>query len=100
VKPFLLVPLVLLILLACSKTPEPVPDVAAVPEIKKEEQYGKELEEIKRSIRGDIKIKLKKDGKGDYYSWEISGKDASEVLKANDILTKKLSGGPPAKKLE
>ena len=41
-------------------------------------------------MRGDIKIKLKKDGKGSY-SWEISGKDAYEVVKTNDILGKKIN---------
>ena len=82
--------LVLVLLFACSKAPEPVPDVAAVPDIQKEEQYKKELDEIRKSIKGDVKIKLKKDGKGDYYSWEISGKDAAEVLKVNDTLVRKL----------
>jgi outer membrane biogenesis lipoprotein LolB len=78
------------LLFSCSKAPEAVPDAAAKPDIQKEEQYKKELDEIKKTIKGDIKIKLKKDGKGDY-SWEISGKDAAEVLKANDILGKKLN---------
>ena len=82
--------LVLVLLLACSKPPEPVPDVAAVPDIQKEEQYKKELDEIRKSIKGDVKVKLKKDGKGDNYSWEISGKDAAEVLKVNDTLVRKL----------
>jgi hypothetical protein len=53
------------------------------------EQYQKELEDIKKGIRADTKIKLKKDGKGSY-SWEIQGKDAQEVLKVNDTLKKKL----------
>lgn len=53
-------------------------------------QYEKELEEIKKSLKGDIKIKLKKDAKGGY-SWEITGKDANEVLKANETLKKRLS---------
>lgn len=82
--------LVLALLFACSKAPDPVPDVGTTPDIQKEEQYKKELDEIKKTIKGDTKIKLKKDGKGDY-SWEISGKDAGDVLKANDILNKKLS---------
>jgi hypothetical protein len=33
---------------------------------------------------------FKKDAKGSY-SWEITGKDAQEVLKANETLRKKLS---------
>lgn len=53
------------------------------------EQYKKELEDIKRGIRTETKIKLKKDGKGNY-SWEIQGKDTQEVLKVNDTLKKKL----------
>lgn len=53
-------------------------------------QYQKELEEIKKSLKGDIKIKLKKDAKGGY-SWEITGRDTNEVLKANETLKKRLS---------
>jgi hypothetical protein len=53
------------------------------------EQYKKELEDIKKGIRTETKIKLKKDGKGSY-SWEIQGKDAQEILKVNDTLKKKL----------
>jgi predicted secreted protein len=48
------------------------------------------LDEIKKSLKGDVKIKLKKEGKGGY-SWEITGKDAQEVLKTNEALRKKLS---------
>ncbi|MBP1748827.1 MAG: hypothetical protein H6Q52_1366 [Deltaproteobacteria bacterium] len=54
-------------------------------------QYRKEMEEIKKNMRGDVKIKLKKDGKG-AYSWEISGKDPYEIIKNNNILSKKISG--------
>jgi hypothetical protein len=82
--------IVALLLSACSNAPESIPLKTAGLEAQKEDQYKKELEEIRKSIKGEVKIKLKKDGKGDYYSWEISGKDANEVLKANDILTKKL----------
>lgn len=53
------------------------------------EQYKRELEDIKKGIRTETKIKLKKDGKG-AYSWEIQGKDAQEVLKVNETLNKKL----------
>ena len=52
--------------------------------------YQKELDEIKKSLKGDVKIKLKKESKGGY-SWEVTGKDAQEILKANDALRKKLS---------
>ncbi len=54
-----------------------------------EAQYKKEMEEIKKSLKGDIKVKLKRDGKG-AYTWEITGKDTQEVLKANETLRKKL----------
>lgn len=53
-------------------------------------QYKKELEEIKKNIRGDIRIKLKKDGKGGY-GWEITGKDLQEVIKANNVLRSRIN---------
>lgn len=53
-----------------------------------EAQYKNELDEIRKSIKGETKIKVKKDAKG--YSWEITGKDPQEVLKANDTLKKRL----------
>lgn len=64
--------------------------VNSTKEGQKDDQYRRELEEIRKGIRGDVKIRLKRDGKGEFYSWEVSGKDANEVLKANDILSKKL----------
>ncbi|HOJ44074.1 MAG TPA: hypothetical protein PLW88_01905 [Syntrophorhabdaceae bacterium] len=78
---------------SCSRAPEKV-----LQENQKESKtskdvdapYQKELEEIKKGIKGDIKIKLKKDAKGGY-SWEITGKDANEIIKANDILKKRLN---------
>lgn len=57
-------------------------------DINVEDQYKKELDEIRKSIKEEIKIKVKKDVKG--YSWEITGKDTQEVLKANDALRKRL----------
>jgi hypothetical protein len=57
-------------------------------DINGEVQNKNELDEIRKSIKSETKIKVKKDAKG--YSWEITGKDAHEVLKANDILRKKL----------
>lgn len=57
-------------------------------DINGEVQNKNELDEIRKSIKGETKIKVKKDAKG--YSWEITGKDAHEILKANDILRKKL----------
>ncbi|OPY01058.1 MAG: hypothetical protein A4E61_01774 [Syntrophorhabdus sp. PtaB.Bin184] len=57
-------------------------------------RYGKELEEIRKSLRGDIRIKLRKDGKGSY-SWEITGKDAQEIIKADAVLTRRINAGKP-----
>jgi hypothetical protein len=52
--------------------------------------HENEIEEIRKSLRADVRIRLKKDPKGGY-SWEITGKDAHEVLRANDVLRKKLN---------
>ena len=79
----------------CTKSPETVPAKPPVPDDQKEDQYKKELEEIRKTLKGDIKIKLKKDGKGDIYSWEIDGKDVTEVLKVNEALARKLNGVHP-----
>jgi len=78
---------------SCSKAPEKnLQDQLKETKASKdgEYQYQKEMEEIKKNIKGDIKIRLKKDAKGGY-SWEITGKDANEVLKANEILKKRLN---------
>ena len=91
----LVIILVTALLFACSKAPESLPHPETPSSVGKEEQYKKELEEIKKNLNGDIKIKLRKDGKGDFYSWEISGKDTIDVLKANDILTRKLDRQKP-----
>ncbi len=78
----------LCLLFGCSRFPESTPPKNAR-EAQKEEQYKKELDEVRKTIKGEVKIKLKKDGKGDY-TWEITGKDANEVLKANDAIARKL----------
>jgi len=57
-------------------------------------QHRKELEEIRKSLRGDIKIKLRRDGKGTC-SWEIAGKDPQEIIRADSALSKRISGGKP-----
>jgi hypothetical protein len=75
----------LLSLIACGRE-QPVPRVHDRPQ----DQVAKDLEEMKKNLKGDVRVKLKKDGKGTY-SWEISGRDAQEVLKANDVLKKKLN---------
>jgi len=79
----------------CTKSPETVPAKPPVPAVQKEDQYKTELEEIRKTLKGDIKIKLKKEGKGDVYSWEIDGKDVTEVLKVNEALARKLNGVQP-----
>ena len=81
--------LAFLLFSTCTRPPESAP-IKTGQEARGDEQYKKELDEIRKDIKGDLRIKLKKDGKGDFYSWEISGKDAAEVLKANDVLVKKL----------
>jgi hypothetical protein len=87
---FFTIALIPFFLMGCQKIAEVSPQQKPGREQVAETQYGKELDEIKKSLKGEVKIKLKKDGKGGY-SWEISGKDAQEVLKANDVLRKKLS---------
>jgi hypothetical protein len=82
--------LVFFVLISCNKgTDVPLQQKASEGQ-GMEVQYQKELDEIKKSLKGDVKIKLKKEGKGGY-SWEITGKDAQEVLKTNDALRKRLS---------
>ncbi len=71
------------------KRPTPPPP-KSVHEVQADDQYAQELNEIKKNIKGEIRIKLKRDGKGESYSWEITGKDPREILKANDVLAKKL----------
>ena len=83
--------LVCLLFCSCSRPPESAP-IKTGQEARGDEQYKKELDEIRKNMKGDLKIKLKKDGKGDFYSWEIDGKDVAEVLKANETLTKRLNG--------
>jgi hypothetical protein len=75
-------------LLCCSKPPETTPPKP--PAATSDEQYRREMEEIRKTIKGEVRIKLKKDGKNESYSWEISGKDAGEILRANDTLVRKL----------
>ena len=60
-----------------------------VDEAQKDATYQKEMDELRKSIKSEVKIKLKKDGKGSY-SWEIQGKDPQEVLRVNETLRKKL----------
>lgn len=82
--------IVFLFLFSCGKAVEVPGKQKTDSDNAAEIQYKKELDEIKKSMKGEVKIKLKKDGKG-AYSWEISGKDAQEVLKTNDALKKRLN---------
>ena len=78
-----------LALAACAR-PQEVPVKQKAPEgAAAEAQYKAEMDEIRKGLKSDIKIKLKRDGKG-AYAWEIQGKDAQEILKANDQLKKRL----------
>jgi len=87
---FIAILLVAFLLFSCGNGVELSQKQKKTGEQNSEEQYKKELDEIKKSLKGDVKIKLKKDGKGGY-SWEITGKDAQEIIRANDILVKRLS---------
>jgi hypothetical protein len=79
----------LVMLLGCSGGTEVTTAGKPAGESQKESAYQKEMEELRKNLKSEVKIKLKKDGKG-LYSWEIQGKDAQEVLKANETLKKKL----------
>jgi hypothetical protein len=84
--------LLLFCLLGCTRAQEIPPKQKAGESESADVQYKKEMEEIKKSLKGDTKIKLRRDGKG-LYTWEITGKDAHEILKANEGLRKKLGDG-------
>jgi hypothetical protein len=87
----LLIPLVMLLLITgCNRITETVVPDKPAQEKAADTQYSKDIEEIRKGLKGDIRLKLKKDAKGGY-SWEITGKDIQEVLKANDAFRKKLS---------
>jgi len=82
--------LLIFLLISCSKGTDATLK-QSVSDVKSNEiQYKKEMDEFKKTLKGEVKIKLKKDGKGSY-GWEIAGKDVHEVLKTNDILRKKLN---------
>jgi len=87
--------LLLLLLVSCARgTDVPVKQKTSESQ-NLETQYQKEMDEIKKSLKGDLKIKVKKDAKGGY-SWEITGKDPQEILKANETLRRRLSDEKPA----
>jgi len=86
--------MVIVVLLASCTGTADVPPAKKVGETQKDAgypkdaTYQKEMDELRKSIKSEVKIKLKKDGKGSY-SWEIQGKDPQEVLKVNETLRKK-----------
>ena len=79
---------IIMLLAGCTGATDVTPG-KKVDESQKDATYQKEMDELRRSIRTEVKIKLKKDAKGSY-SWEIQGKDPQEVLKVNETLKKKL----------
>jgi hypothetical protein len=82
--------MVLFLFVSCNKATEVSPAAKATDDRNTEGLRVKELDEIKKSLKGDVRVKLKKDGKGGY-SWEITGKDVQEVIKANETLRKRLN---------
>lgn len=84
----LILTFLLIFTLSCEKI-DGLKSKENVPE-KRVENYEKQIEELKKAIKGDVRIKLKRDGKGNY-SWEIQGKDVNEVLRINEILKRRLS---------
>jgi len=79
---------ILLLLVGCTGSTDVTP-AKKVDDAQKDATYQKEMDEVRKSIKSEVKIKLKKDGKGTY-SWEIQGKDPQEVLRVNEALRKKL----------
>ncbi|MGD0234716.1 MAG: hypothetical protein ABSC55_09280 [Syntrophorhabdales bacterium] len=79
---------ILMLLVGCTGSTDLTP-AKKVDDAQKDATYQKEMDEVRKSIKSEVKIKLKKDGKGSY-SWEIQGKDPQEVLKVNETLRKKL----------
>jgi hypothetical protein len=80
---------IVFLLLSCGKGADVPAQQKTNIDVNTETQYKNELDAIRKSIKGETKIKVKKDGKG--YSWEITGKDVQEILKANDALKKRLN---------
>jgi hypothetical protein len=75
---------------ACEKrssAPEGKPEAASPPKA----SAGKEEDRMGETFSSEIKIKLKRDGK-DNYSWELTGSDVDQILKADEKLRKHLGG--------
>ena len=82
--------LCLFFLVSCNKVTEvTAPKQKPVEGQASDENFNKEMDDIRKSLKNEVRIKLKKDVKGGY-GWEIAGKDAQEILKANETLRKKL----------
>jgi outer membrane biogenesis lipoprotein LolB len=79
---------ILMLLVSCTGSTDVAP-AKKVDDAQKDATYQKEMDEVRKSIKSEVKIKLKKDGKGTY-SWEIQGKDPQEILRVNETLRKKL----------
>ena len=79
---------IVILLASCTGTADVTPGKKG-DETQKDAAYQKEMDELRKSIKSEVKIKLKKDAKGGY-SWEIQGKDPQEVLRVNETLRKKL----------
>ena len=79
---------ILMLLVSCTGSTDVTP-AKKVDDAQKDATYQKEMDEVRKSIKSEVKIKLKKDGKGTY-SWEIQGKDPQEILRVNETLRKKL----------
>jgi len=78
----------------CGCSGQTEPGRAPKPQAAADARYGKELEEIRKSLRGDIRIKLRRDGKGTC-SWEITGKDPQEIVRADAVLGRRFNAGKP-----
>ena len=73
---------------ACEKkssAPEGKPEAQAPPKV----AAAKEEDKMGEAFPAEIKIKLKWDGKTNY-SWELTGSDVDQILKADEKLRKQL----------
>ncbi len=86
---FLTIFLIIFLLVCCNKSTDAVFKQKPADDKSNGIQYSKEVDELKKALKSEVKIKLKKDAKG-LYNWEIAGKDVHEILKTNEIMRKKL----------
>ena len=87
-KIFILCALAFFFILSCEKKPSATPASSESPPSSKV-VVEREKEEKIQPLPGEVKIKLKKDGK-DNYSWELNSSDADQILKVNEKLKKRL----------